>query len=70
MVALEAMYHDKEMDADLAVICRRPSRSSILMLLHNLGLTHLIRALNFLDKGGVLIVAVALFENNGADLSQ
>ena len=70
MITLEAMNHDKEVDADLAVICGCPSCSSILISFHNLGLTHLIRAFNFLNEDGVLIVAVALLEYDRADLSQ
>ena len=70
MVALKAMNHDKEVDADLAVICSSSTSSSILITFHNLRLAHFIGAFNFFNEDGVLIVAVALLEYYRADLSK
>ena len=70
MISLEAMHHDEEVDADLAVICCSPSGSTILIAFHNLWLTHFISAFDFLNEYWVLVVAVAFLEYYRADLSQ
>lgn len=43
---------------------------AILIGLHNLGLTDLIRALDLLDEGGVRVLAVALLEDDRVDLRE
>ena len=43
---------------------------AILIGLHDLGLTDLVRALDLLDEGGVRVLAVALLEDDRVDLRQ
>ena len=70
MVALEAMHHDKEVDANLAIIRCSPSHSNVIRSFHNLCLTHFVSAFDFFNKDRVLIVAVALLKYYWADLSK
>ena len=43
---------------------------AILIGLHNLGLTDLVRAFDLLHEGGVCILAVALLKDDRVDLCQ
>ena len=56
------MYADK---GRLSVLVR-----AILIGLHDLGLTDLVRALDLLHEGGVCVLAVALLEDDWVDLCE
>ena len=74
MIALEAVLHDEQVDTDLIFVRAGRLRTSSLTILidklTDLGLTDLVSVLDLLDEVFVRVDAVALLEDDGADLGQ
>ena len=71
MIALKAVLHHKQVNSyESTVIWSISIVRLILIHIGNLRLADFVGILHFLHEGGIRVVAVALFEDDGADLRQ